>query len=137
METRLQGIIWGLCAVGVWLVSNSQSEYMALLRRRLTVYAGAIALFCDYKVIILMVQMQVWPLTIILQLVQWQGKSLDPGDYKGVLEVTHRRNASRLYRLLLGLRGMWVKMGQYLSSRPDTMPKVNCICLCTPESRLG
>jgi predicted unusual protein kinase regulating ubiquinone biosynthesis (AarF/ABC1/UbiB family) len=37
-------------------------------------------------------------------------------------EAAHRRNALRFLRLIVSLKGLWVKCGQYMSSRPDVCP---------------
>lgn len=39
-------------------------------------------------------------------------------------ELTHARTAARVYQSIAQLRGMWVKTGQYISSRADVMPSV-------------
>ena len=36
---------------------------------------------------------------------------------------THERNARRLLNLIIGLEGLWVKLGQYLSTRADVLPE--------------
>lgn len=42
---------------------------------------------------------------------------------EGAWRLAHRRNAARMLALMTDLRGLWVKLGQYLSSRPDIMPQ--------------
>eukprot|EP00873_Tetraselmis_striata_P006515 jgi/Tetstr1/426779/TSEL_016994.t1 len=37
-------------------------------------------------------------------------------------EEAHTANADRVYKSIVGLRGLWVKVGQYLSSRVDVVP---------------
>ncbi|KAF9660611.1 hypothetical protein SADUNF_SadunfUnG0007400 [Salix dunnii] len=34
----------------------------------------------------------------------------------------HERNAKRVFNLMVELEGLWVKLGQYLSSRADVLP---------------
>ena len=46
-------------------------------------------------------------------------------DHPRVEEIwheTHERNAQRVYESICDLRGLWVKAGQFLSSRPDIVP---------------
>ena len=38
-------------------------------------------------------------------------------------ERTHQRNAKRLLNLIIELEGLWVKLGQYLSTRADVLPE--------------
>jgi aarF domain-containing kinase len=35
----------------------------------------------------------------------------------------HERNAKRVLRLIIELEGLWVKLGQYLSTRADVLPE--------------
>ncbi|KAK3007535.1 hypothetical protein RJ639_013500 [Escallonia herrerae] len=37
-------------------------------------------------------------------------------------EKAHQRNAKRVLRLMIELEGLWVKLGQYLSTRADVLP---------------
>ncbi|KAG0553680.1 hypothetical protein KC19_12G030900 [Ceratodon purpureus] len=37
-------------------------------------------------------------------------------------EKAHERNAKRVYNAIVGLEGLWVKAGQYLSTRADVLP---------------
>lgn len=37
-------------------------------------------------------------------------------------EKAHQRNAKRVLKLILELEGLWVKLGQYLSTRADVLP---------------
>lgn len=55
---------------------------------------------------------------------QRRAQSLPPEMAQAVWRLTHRRYAEMCYELILSLKGMWVKTGQYLSSRPDVMPEV-------------
>lgn len=48
---------------------------------------------------------------------------MDSVDVIGLQEVMHRRNASRIYRMILDLQGLWVKLGQYMSTRADALPE--------------
>jgi aarF domain-containing kinase len=40
-----------------------------------------------------------------------------------IWEKTHERNARRVLNLMIELEGLWVKMGQYLSTRADVLPE--------------
>ena len=37
-------------------------------------------------------------------------------------EKAHERNAKRVLNLIVELEGLWVKLGQYLSTRADVLP---------------
>lgn len=37
-------------------------------------------------------------------------------------EKAHERNAKRVLNLMIELEGLWVKLGQYLSTRADVLP---------------
>jgi hypothetical protein len=38
-------------------------------------------------------------------------------------ERTHKRNAARVLKAIIQLEGLWVKLGQYLSTRADVLPE--------------
>ena len=38
-------------------------------------------------------------------------------------EKAHERNAKRVLSLIIELEGLWVKLGQYLSTRADVLPE--------------
>lgn len=38
-------------------------------------------------------------------------------------ERAHERNAKRVLNLIIQLEGLWVKLGQYLSTRADVLPE--------------
>lgn len=38
-------------------------------------------------------------------------------------EKAHQRNARRVLNLIIELEGLWVKLGQYLSTRADVLPE--------------
>lgn len=38
-------------------------------------------------------------------------------------EKAHERNAKRVLSLIIQLEGLWVKLGQYLSTRADVLPE--------------
>ena len=43
-------------------------------------------------------------------------------DLVALWDAAHERNAGRILASIEGLRGFWIKVGQYLSSRADVMP---------------
>ena len=38
-------------------------------------------------------------------------------------EKAHERNARRVLKVMVELEGLWVKLGQYLSTRADVLPQ--------------
>lgn len=48
---------------------------------------------------------------------------MSPDDSAKIWEDTHKLLAPYVYRSILDIAGMWVKTGQYLSSRADVMPQ--------------
>ena len=78
-----------------------------LLMRKLHVFYVASSVIFDYK------------------MCQWQCNRLPLSDEAARDDVwnrTHDRNANFLCSNFLSLEGLWVKLGQYLSSRADVMP---------------
>lgn len=58
-----------------------------------------------------------------MQLVQKREKWAKSSTDKNKLwEKAHERNAKRVYNAIVGLEGLWVKAGQYLSTRADVLP---------------
>lgn len=76
-----------------------------LYKRRLRVFAVALMIYVDYKA------------------VQKKAKWLSKGKSKALWERTHERNAKRVLNLIIELEGLWVKLGQYLSTRADVLPE--------------
>ena len=69
-------------------------------------FAIATRLFCDYKI------------------VSWRCDQID--DEKlidEIWEAAHERNSIFLFNSFSRLQALWLKLGQYLSSRADVMPK--------------
>ena len=64
-----------------------------------------------------------------MQTVQRKAKWLTKDKRENVWQNTHERNAKRLLRAILELEGLWVKLGQYLSTRADVLPEPYIICL--------
>jgi hypothetical protein len=78
-----------------------------LLYRRGQVFYTAAVVFADYKY------------------VQWKCNNMQDADEAVINEIwnrAHERNAEFLGNKFLSLEGLWVKLGQYLSSRADVMP---------------
>ena len=96
------------------IVSSTAAQGMGrasrveLVMRSIRVFYAAARLFGDYK------------------LVQYRSDRMPDGDDEGVnviWDAAHERNSRFLYRKFVGLEGLWVKLGQYLSSRADFMPE--------------
>ncbi|MQM03606.1 hypothetical protein Taro_036394 [Colocasia esculenta] len=76
-----------------------------IYRRRLKVFTLAFLIYLDYKT--------------VQKRIKWFGRSR-----KTVIwEKTHERNAKRVLKLMVELEGLWVKFGQYLSTRADVLPE--------------
>ncbi|KAJ0248605.1 ABC1 family protein [Hirschfeldia incana] len=76
-----------------------------IYRRRMKVFSLAIIIYFDYKG--------------VQQREKWIKKSKVPALW----EKAHERNAKRVLNLIVELEGLWVKMGQYLSTRADVLPQ--------------
>ncbi|KAG2240243.1 hypothetical protein Bca52824_091004 [Brassica carinata] len=76
-----------------------------IYRRRMKVFSLAIIIYLDYK--------------SVQQREKWIKKSKVPALW----EKAHDRNAKRVLNLIVELEGLWVKMGQYLSTRADVLPQ--------------
>jgi aarF domain-containing kinase len=57
------------------------------------------------------------------QAVQKRVKWVGAGKKDAIWTKTHERNARRVLNLMIELEGLWVKMGQYLSTRADVLPE--------------
>ena len=77
-----------------------------LLLRQMQVYYTAAAVFLAIKV------------------AQWKSKRypLSEAEDEERWDAVHAANAARVYRIVIRLRGFWIKVGQYMSSRGDIMP---------------
>ena len=78
-----------------------------LLYRRGQVFYTAARVFMDYKI------------------VQWRCNQMTDVDESVITDIwneAHERNAKFLGSKFISLEGLWVKLGQYLSSRADVMP---------------
>ncbi|KAF5177129.1 Abc1 family protein [Thalictrum thalictroides] len=76
-----------------------------IYKRRVKVFTLALVIYFDYKA--------------LQQREKWASKS----KKNFLWEKAHERNAKRLLNLIIELEGLWVKMGQYLSTRADVLPE--------------
>ncbi|KAM3213308.1 hypothetical protein ACQJBY_065979 [Aegilops geniculata] len=76
-----------------------------LITRRLKVFSLALFVYLDYKA--------------VQKRVQW----VSAVKKNAIWAKTHERNARRVLNLMIELEGLWVKMGQYLSTRADVLPE--------------
>ncbi|XVE97222.1 hypothetical protein REPUB_Repub03eG0002100 [Reevesia pubescens] len=76
-----------------------------IYRRRVKVFSVAIVIYLDYKA--------------LQQREKWTKKS----KRAALWEKAHERNAKRVLSLIIELEGLWVKLGQYLSTRADVLPE--------------
>ncbi|XP_010927205.1 uncharacterized protein [Elaeis guineensis] len=81
-----------------------------IYKRRLKVFTLALVIYLDYKA------------------VQKRAKWISRSKRDALWERTHERNARRVLNLIVKLEGLWVKLGQYLSTRADVLPEAY-ICL--------
>uniref|UniRef100_A0A2P2K6L6 Ubiquinone biosynthesis protein coq-8 n=3 Tax=Rhizophora mucronata TaxID=61149 RepID=A0A2P2K6L6_RHIMU len=75
-----------------------------IYRRRVKVFTLAIVIYLDYKA--------------LQQREKWMKKT----KISALWEKAHERNARRVLNLMIELEGLWVKLGQYLSTRADVLP---------------
>ena len=54
---------------------------------------------------------------------QQRGKWTSKPKQAALWERAHERNARRVLKLIIELEGLWVKLGQYLSTRADVLPQ--------------
>ncbi|KAK6912370.1 ABC1 atypical kinase-like domain [Dillenia turbinata] len=76
-----------------------------IYRRRLKVFSVALVIYLDYKAL------------------QQRDKWVRQSKKATLWERAHQRNAKRVLTLILELEGLWVKLGQYLSTRADVLPE--------------
>ncbi|KAL6873654.1 hypothetical protein ACP4OV_013736 [Aristida adscensionis] len=76
-----------------------------IVTRRLKVFSLALFIYLDYKAVQKRVQ---WVSTV---------------KKSAIWTKTHERNARRVLSLIIELEGLWVKLGQYLSTRADVLPE--------------
>ncbi|KAD4178588.1 hypothetical protein E3N88_27179 [Mikania micrantha] len=76
-----------------------------IYKRRLKVFTLAFLIYLDYKAL------------------QHREKLTKKSKRDGLWEKAHERNARRVLKLIVELEGLWVKLGQYLSTRADVLPE--------------
>ncbi|OMO91112.1 Beta-lactamase-related protein, partial [Corchorus olitorius] len=76
-----------------------------IYRRRLKVFSVALVIYLDYKA------------------VQQREKLTSKSKRSTLWQKAHDRNAKRVLSLIIELEGLWVKLGQYLSTRADVLPE--------------
>ncbi|KAF5940413.1 hypothetical protein HYC85_021580 [Camellia sinensis] len=75
-----------------------------IYKRRMKVFKLAFVIYLDYKA--------------LQQREKWTSKF----KRATLWEKAHERNAKRVLSLMIELEGLWVKLGQYLSTRADVLP---------------
>ncbi|XP_011045052.1 PREDICTED: uncharacterized protein LOC105140069 isoform X2 [Populus euphratica] len=75
-----------------------------IYRRRAKVFTLALIIYIDYKAL------------------QKREKFMKKPKSDALWKKAHERNAKRVFNLMVELEGLWVKLGQYLSSRADVLP---------------
>ncbi|KAL0330094.1 UNVERIFIED_CONTAM: AarF domain-containing protein kinase [Sesamum radiatum] len=75
-----------------------------IYKRRVKVFSLAIIIYIDYKVL------------------QHREKWTKNSKRADLWDKAHERNARRVLKLIVKLEGLWVKLGQYLSTRADVLP---------------
>ncbi|KAI9097610.1 hypothetical protein K1719_025381 [Acacia pycnantha] len=75
-----------------------------IYRRRVRIFSMAVIVYLDYK--------------SVQQREKWTSRS----KQSALWEKAHERNARRVLNLMIELEGLWVKLGQYLSTRADVLP---------------
>lgn len=77
-----------------------------IYKRRFKVFALALLIYLDYKV------------------TQQRDKWIKHVSKKAALwKYAHERNAKRVLIFMIEMEGLWVKLGQYLSTRADVLPE--------------
>ncbi|XP_058222316.1 uncharacterized protein LOC131332233 [Rhododendron vialii] len=75
-----------------------------IFKRRMKVFTLAFVIYLDYKAL------------------QQREKFIRKSKRAALWERLHERNAKRVLNLMIELEGLWVKLGQYLSTRADVLP---------------
>ncbi|XVE71386.1 hypothetical protein DITRI_Ditri10aG0146500 [Diplodiscus trichospermus] len=76
-----------------------------IFKRRVKVFSVALVIYLNYKA------------------VQQREKWINKSKRAALWEKAHERNAKRVLNLIIELEGLWVKLGQYLSTRADVLPE--------------
>ncbi|CAI0438797.1 unnamed protein product [Linum tenue] len=88
-----------------WLKMLPFIRWANIYLRRLRVFTLAILIYLDYKTL------------------QQREKWTRPSKRAALWDKAHERNARRLLNAMIELEGLWVKFGQYLSTRADVLPR--------------
>eukprot|EP00850_Spirogloea_muscicola_P013679 SM000094S24696 [mRNA] locus=s94:204833:212175:- [translate_table: standard] len=114
LDSRASGWEAGskLLLIALGAMTGAAAPVGGLLRRRLRVYSLALGIFLDYK---LTQKREKWCRTQQRRDALW--------------EAAHDRNARRVYAAVVALEGLWVKAGQYLSTRADVLPEAYILSL--------
>lgn len=75
------------------------------VRRQMKIFTLTMAIYVDYKA--------------VQRKVKWMVQE----KRDKLWQNTHERNAKRLLKAIIELEGLWVKLGQYLSTRADVLPE--------------
>lgn len=59
----------------------------------------------------------------LLKALQQREKWIRKSKRAALWEKAHERNAKRVLSLIIELEGLWVKLGQYMSTRADVLPE--------------
>ncbi|XP_027082011.2 uncharacterized protein [Coffea arabica] len=76
-----------------------------IYKRRIRVFSLALVIYLDYKAL------------------QQRDKWTRNSKKAALWEKAHERNARRVLKVMVELEGLWVKLGQYLSTRADVLPQ--------------
>ncbi|CAI0376325.1 unnamed protein product [Linum tenue] len=80
-------------------------KWGSIYRRRMRVFTLTLVIYLDYKAL------------------QQREKWISPSKRDALWEKAHERNARRVLNVMIELEGLWVKLGQYLSTRADVLPR--------------
>lgn len=61
-------------------------------------------------------------MVVLVQALQKREKWVSKSKRDSMWEKLHERNAKRVLKVIIELEGMWVKLGQYMSTRADVLP---------------
>jgi aarF domain-containing kinase len=118
--------------IGSFLLIQSATEFLALLPHKRYILIGVAAYYAFHKVRKsepIQRSIYFWtragPVVLHYKFTKWwftTHPTINRIDRDIVYERLHNRYAPITYQIILHLRGLYVKMGQILSSRPDFMP---------------
>ncbi|GFS42000.1 ABC1 family protein [Actinidia rufa] len=118
--------------------------WVNIYRRRMKVFTLAFVIYMDYKVCLIVMSSCMWKTKlpfllwlkaflsssvrvgaagVYLKALQQREKWTRKSKIADLWEKAHERNAKRVLSLMIELEGLWVKLGQYLSTRADVLPE--------------